>query len=78
MKRTNLTNKRLNPQNDLQKEKGWGLRNKGRVLFWGVKKVRHKMFGGNLTNHEILFGRKKVGRRAEGGTVVGQKMVTIV
>ena len=37
-----------------------------------------RMFGGTLTNHVILFGRKKVGRRAEGGTVVGQKMVTIV
>ena len=49
-----------------------------------------RMFGGTLTNHVILFGRKKVGRvdlwvegqgggrRAEGGAVVGQKMVTIV
>ena len=47
------------------------------------------MFGGNLTNHVILFGRKKVGglicglrdkggRRAEGGKVGGQKMVTLV
>ena len=30
-----------------------------------------RMFGGALTNHVILFGRKKVGRRAKGGTVVG-------
>ena len=35
IERKNITNKRLNPQNDLQKGKGWGLRNKGRVLLMG-------------------------------------------
>ena len=48
-----------------------------------------RMFGGTLTNHVILFGRKKVGglicglrdnggEESRSGTMVGQKMVTIL
>ena len=47
----------------------------------GAEEQGEGAFNGGLkkwAQDVILFGRKKVGRRAEGGTVVGQKMVTIV
>ena len=42
MKRKNLTNKRLNLQNDLQKRDG-GRGTRGGCFIRGVKKVRHKI-----------------------------------